>query len=194
MQHSTPDVAAWAAEADQVAAHHTARACAQADVWAREQTYLFELLRTVRDALGNAGGGKMPIILWRRDFVSGHGVRGARGNCANVLRDFLAQHFLILTIDEFNTTKLCPRCHNPTQYANPQREIRSKMCNHEECKSVDRHGNEHDFAYDRDFGAATNMYFVAQFMARAQGRRPVPFRTARQQQQLAENPASDESQ
>ena len=74
---------------------------------------------------------------------------------------------MILTIDEFNTTKLCPRCHNPTQYANPQREIRSKMCNHEECKSVDRHGNEHDFAYDRDFGAATNMYFVAQFMARA---------------------------
>ena len=72
--------------------------------------------------------------------------------------------------DRYNTTKNCPKCHRPTDFAFPHREHRTK-----ECRECMREHDSKPFRYDRDFGAAVNMWFVACYMARNGGQRPPEF-------------------
>jgi hypothetical protein len=120
---------------------------------------------------------KRPILLIGRGAGTGQGVRGTRSYIFPLLEKYLAEFFLILTVDEFNSTKLCPKCHHPTEFACKD-EIRSKVCRRESCKTTvtkDDVETQRDFFYDRDVGAAMNFYFIAVFMAKSGGKRPPPF-------------------
>jgi hypothetical protein len=180
----------WAAEYDQVGAHHKTRARYQSRVWGREQKFLHEMLQSIKGTFGEMGGAKRPVIVMGRDGGVGRGVRGTRGHCSTALRSFLAEFFLILTVDEHNTTKLCPRCHQESVFAK-RNEIRSKKCAHG-CGWTDRDGKLHAFCYDRDFGASINMYYIACFMARTTGGRPHAFQTEKQRNYWLEIEASAE--
>ena len=151
-----PDVRKWADEYDSVALLQTRRAKSQSRVWALEQKFLFEMLDSIKHTFGSMGGSKPPVIVLGRDGGHGQGVRGTRGNYSGVLLKFLAEFFLVLTVGEHNTTKMCPCCHKESVFAK-RSEIRSKKCEHG-CGSVykdRRSGNIkfHAFCYDRDFGA-----------------------------------------
>jgi hypothetical protein len=156
--HKAPDVRKWAEEYELVAQHQKTRAKAQSRVWAREQEFLHEMLRSIQSTFQQMDGSKCPVIVMGRDGGKGKGVRGTRGHCSTALQTFLAQFFLILTVDEFNTTKLCPCCHQETVFAK-RSEIRSKKCKHG-CGWKDSDGHHHDFCYDRDFGAVSDFVFL----------------------------------
>lgn len=156
--HKAPDVRKWAEEYELVAQHQKTRAKAQSRVWTREQEFLHEMLRSIQSTFQEMGGTKCPVIVMGRDEGKGQGVRGTRGHCSTALQTFLAQFFLILTVGEHNTTKLCPCCHRETVFAK-RSEIRSKKCKHG-CGWKDTNGIHHDFCYDRDFGAVSDFVFL----------------------------------
>lgn len=156
--HKAPDVRKWAEEYELVAQHQKTRAKAQSRVWAREQEFLHEMLRSIQSTFQQMGGTKCPVIVMGRDGGKGQGVQGTRGHCSTALQTFLAQFFLILTVGEHNTTKLCPCCHQETVFAK-RSEIRSKKCKHG-CGWEDSNGTHHNFCYDRDFGAVSDFVFL----------------------------------
>jgi hypothetical protein len=166
-------------EANFVRKQYKARSKAQGKVRAKETKYL----RSVRDRIQSKFdemGGKKGIILLGADGGTGQGVRGTRGFFTQKIVAYLAQYFLILTLGEHNTTKLCPCCHEETDFANNW-EIRSKMC--ASCLSEPTAGGvQFAFAYDRDFGAAVNLYYFAQFMVASGGWRPREFSTLKDQE------------
>lgn len=189
VRHAAPDAAAWANEYETVAAQQARRARIQSNVLSREHVYLRKLLATLdlqlQSARGVSASSKQAVIVMGRDGGNGQGVRGARGYCTGTIMAFLAQHFLILTVGENNTSKCCPRCHSDETVFATKHELRSKRC--PVCmftKKASGADSSADtgvaFAYDRDFGASINMYFVAQHMARTHGEYPVAFMKPKQ--------------
>lgn len=168
-----PDVAAWAAEYPGVEAKFEAQAKARSKVGLRESEFLHELVGSILATFAGMGGTKAPVIIMGKEVGTGRGVRGTRGHGGSTVRDFLAEFFTIFMIDEYNTTKNCPKCHQPTDFAF-KHEHRTKKC--ESCHMHDDDQQSGPFHYDRDFGAAINMAYVADYMARNKGRRPTAFK------------------
>ena len=67
---------------------------------------------------------------------------------------------------------MCPLCHCETQFAN-KRERRSKVC--KDCPVAGR-----DFYFDRDYGAASNMQYKAEFFVRSGGYYPAEYISIKQ--------------
>jgi hypothetical protein len=74
---------------------------------------------------------------------------------------------------EYNTSKNCPRCHGTSAFAR-KGDWRSKECSNQ-CISLCDDGTSREFRWDRDIGAALNMFHVAAVMAATGGYRPLPF-------------------
>ena len=74
-------------------------------------------------------------------------------------------------------SKLCPQCHCKTQYANT-REIRSKVCKN--CPVAGK-----DFYFDRDYGAASNLQYKAEFYVCLGSYYPAEYITVKQRKQRA---------
>jgi hypothetical protein len=181
-----PVVKEWMADTAYLSERDRKRAENAARRQRKTRAVFFELLETLNAefaALG-AESGKRPVIIVGRDCNGGRHVRGARGYCADSIITFLSEFFLVLLIDEYNTSKLCPRCHSEAVFAN-KRELRSKQGLHckvrvpvVEIKSgipVAVSMNELPFCYDRDLAASINFVYIAVFMAKTEGARPESF-------------------
>jgi len=151
--NKTPDVTKWAEEYEAVGMHQADRAKVQSRVWMKERKFLFQVLESIQEGFKSLGGTKPSVIILGADGGTGHGVRGTRGHCATAFIKFLSEFFLILTVNENKTTKMCPRCHKESVFAK-RSEIRSKRCKNG-CGSLDKGGTWHDFCYDRDYGAVS---------------------------------------
>ncbi len=92
---------------------------------------------------------------------------------------YLAQFLLLVTVPEHNTIKLCPLCHCPAEYANHKKGIRSFVC--KACPVAGK-----DFFYERDYGAASNIHYKAEFYIRFGGLYPAEFITVKQRQKRQE--------
>ncbi len=116
---------------------------------------------------------KKPFVVIGEQYGPSKCACGTRGHMATPLIKYLAQFLLIVKVPEHNTTKLCPLCHCETQFANDQQEIRSKVCR--DCPVAGK-----DFFYDRDYGAASNIQYKAEFFVRSGGLYPAEFITIKQ--------------
>ncbi len=133
----------------------------------------FNLLDTLNAsfrAMGAAAGKRLVLVIGK-EGKSNRGVRGARGFFSRELIEFLAEFFLVLLLDENNTSKLTPCCHSESSFAN-EHEMRTKRCLH--CKvtyelkkpaSSENTMCTISFCYDRDLGASVNFAYVAIFLA-----------------------------
>ena len=177
-------------------------------VWTKEQKFLFEVKQSIddqyRDIVGKEKIKKSLVIIVGRGGKGGS--RGSRGNACTILEKFLAQFYLVLTVDEYNTSKLCPRCHQETEFFNKKQEIRTKKCSHcktewnemfdPKTKEKWKEGKKREleyWAYDRDFGASVNFYFIARFYA-VTGLRPIHFSPEKEKQELLKYLTEEERQ
>jgi hypothetical protein len=86
----------------------------------------------------------------------------------------LKRHFLVITLDEYNTTKRCSKCHRYLQDLPDTHRI--KRCDNEACRPTIRETHEQvPFLVNRDVSAPVNMVYVLLHMFRY-GRRPENFR------------------
>ena len=138
---------------------------------------LEQIVKALEAVAKETGSTKKPILILGDCYGPSKGARGARGDIATRLIKYLAQFLLIVTVPEHNTTKLCPLCHCETQFAN-KREIRSKVCR--KCPVAGK-----DFFYDRDYGAASNMQYKAEFFVRSGGYYPAEYITVKEREQRA---------
>ena len=123
------------------------------------------------------GSKKKPILILGDCYGPSKCARGTHGHVGSRVVKYLAQFLLIVTVPEHNTTKLCPLCHCETQFAN-KREIRSKVCRN--CPVAGK-----DFFYDRDYGAASNLQYKAEFFVRSGGYYPAEYITVKERKQRA---------
>jgi hypothetical protein len=110
---------------------------------------------------------KMPVIVFGSAKI--HPVRGHRAPNSMWLRRYFANHFLVLLINEHNTSQKCPVCFGQSQ-SREKNEWTMKRCT--ACKRGPN--DEYDFCYDRDYGATKNMLSIALALLRF-GKRPTPF-------------------
>ena len=135
------------------------RAKAQCKVTVKTNAYLHKMLNEIKEIfqamVKDKAGAKTPVILMGRGGDEGHGVRGTRGNFAKKLRKFLAQHFVVITVDENNTTKLCPRCNHEAELPiqSGQFEPRYARTAQQLSRARTAPDREMPFCYDRDCGA-----------------------------------------
>jgi hypothetical protein len=153
------------------------------DVHLKQEDCFEEILKTIVARIETAQrvtkATKQPILFLGDKYGPSKGARGARGHITTPLVKYLAQFLLIVLVPEHNTTKLCPLCHRETQFANKHQEIRSKVC-----KSCPVAGK--DFFYDRDYGAASNIQYKAEFFVRSGGLYPAEFITIEQHRERRE--------
>ena len=160
---------------------NVARAKAKSSVPLEEskcfEAVLERIVMTLEAVVKETGSTKKPFVIIGDHYGPSKGARGARGDIAAPLIKYLAQFLLLVTVPEHNTTKLCPLCHCETKFAN-KREIRSKVC-----KSCPVAGK--DFFYDRDYGAASNLQFKAEFFVRSGGYYPAQYITVKERKRRA---------
>ena len=160
---------------------NAARAKAQSAMRLKENKCFEEVLEQIVKALEavakETGSTKKPFLVIGDHYGPSKCARGTRGHIGSRLVKYLAQFLLIVTVPEHNTTKLCPLCHCETQFAN-KREIRSKVCR--KCPVAGK-----DFFYDRDYGAASNMQYKAEFFVRSGGYYPAEYITVKERERRA---------
>ncbi len=148
---SVPNVRDWNAEEPVARQVQGVAASAKSRIWAKERKYLLTVIASIKETFKELSG-KRGVIILGSSGGSGVGVKGTRGHYCSAVEKVLAEFFLVLKIDEHNTTKLCPRCHQESHFAK-RSEIRSKCCDNLACGWKDKDGSQHKFCYDRDFGA-----------------------------------------
>lgn len=142
-----------------------------------KQRLFHNVLRDMRRIADAAHPGRDFIVI-----VGDGGIGTGRGHRRPATKEFLKflQEFvLVIQLDEYNTSKCCPRCwtesvfywdaHKPKSACH-RREWRTKWCTSAHCTA----GHGHGFAYDRDTGAGVNFFNVFYSMVRGWGR-PGPF-------------------
>jgi len=178
-----PNVADWMCDADYNNARDSRKARGQAQGLRPKRSLKFaflDMLNTSFRALG-ADSGKRPVLVVGKEGKGNRSVRGARGFFSRELIQFLSEFFLVLLLDEHNTSKLTPCCHTESVFATDH-ELRSKRCQHCTVTYAVKKPVANDaeptrtisFCYDRDLGASVNFAHIAIFMA-ATGKRPSAF-------------------
>ena len=139
----------------------------------RRQKYLStitnRLLRHV-DAVQGDGPGRTPMVLvGGSKFNSSQ--HGNRASATTAISTHLATKFPVFFIDEYCSSKNCPKCFTPLCVVSGTRN-RNWICKNEGCKSA---GCSEPFMVNKDKSAAINMFLcmVAMMMS---GKRPKPFR------------------
>ncbi len=138
---------------------------------------LEHIVHVLEAVVKQTGSKKKPFVVIGDHYGPSKGVRVTRGHIATPLIKYLAQFLLLVTVPEHNTSKLCPLCHCETQFAN-KREIRTKVCHG--CVVAGK-----DFFFDRDYGAASNLQYKAEFFVRSGGYYPVEYITDKERRQRA---------
>jgi hypothetical protein len=121
------------------------------------------------DALqGNAPGRTPVVLVGSADFNPAQ--RGNQSSAPVAITTFLATKFPVFFIDEYNTSKLCPKCFQELKVVRNTRN-RHWICKNVLCRSVP----DHDFLVHKDKSAAINMFlcFLSMLMC---GKRPKQFR------------------
>jgi hypothetical protein len=94
----------------------------------------------------------MPVIII--GDVSFSGAKGHPAGCPGWIRRFLKRFFLVIVMDEYYTSQLCPKCWKFCKESG----YRQKKCN--SCKMVDTDGRTVEYHCDRDDGAVENMLSI----------------------------------
>lgn len=137
----------------------------------KRQSYYSDFVNTLfavcEQLCGDAPMLKMPVIVFGSAKI--RALRGHRAPNSMWLRRYLSNSFLVLLINEHNTSQKCPECFGQAK-PREKREWTMKRCT--TCKRGSN--NEFDFLYDRDYGATKNMMSTALALLRF-GKRPAPF-------------------
>jgi hypothetical protein len=100
-------------------------------------------------------------------------IKRKRASHAGTLLKVLKRHFLVITLDEYNTSKRCSKCHGYLEDLPGTHRI--KRCDNEACQSTITLTQERvPFLVNRDVSAPVNMVYVLLHMLRY-GRRPESF-------------------
>ena len=117
-----------------------------------------------------SGEGRTPVVL-----VGGAkfnpSQRGNRASAPHEITQLLSTKFPVFFIDEYNTSKLCPKCFQQMTVV-PRTRDRHWVCSNVECRAS---GCGRPFIVHKDKSAAMNMFLcmVATLMC---GKRPMQFR------------------
>ncbi len=171
------DMARLAEELPAMMKQNDMRANARWKVHLKQEDCFEEILRYIVTEIEIAqrvmGATKKAVIFIGDHYGPSKGAKGTRGHLATPLVKYLAQFLLLVTVPEHNTTKLCPLCHCPAEYANKKTGIRSFVC--KACPVAGK-----DFFYDRDYGAASSIHYKAEFYIRSGGLYPAEFITIKE--------------
>lgn len=113
---------------------------------------------------------KAPVIIFG-DSLTTNGMKNHRSVPSIALLNYLKRFFLVLTVDEYNTSQKCPKCWGQLKDAEG---IRIKKCPNEECQSTASDGTVFPFHVNRDVSASTNLFAIALHLVSGLGR-PKPF-------------------
>ena len=102
----------------------------------------------------NPDGDKAPVILFGTGKFRGGNSALMTGNYT-WLKNYLARFFTVILIDEYNTSKLCPKCFEELDLHGKQG-VRVKECPHG-CKRKNGSGK---FVANRNFGAPHNFVTI----------------------------------
>ncbi len=174
--HERPDNAQFMADAPFVQEQFTARAKVQSEIPMSQNDCFAKIawkcVERIQEAVRHSGSTKKPVILLGDRYTNCKGAHGGRGFLAKQLVEYLAQFFLIIIVPEHLTSLLCPPCHRKTEFASED-SWRGKVC--ENCPVAGG-----DFFYDRDYGAASNIYYKAVFYMRSGGFYPPQYITKKE--------------
>ena len=95
-------------------------------------------------------------------------MKGHRASCPIWLQKYFKRHYLVILVDEYNSSQKCPKCHGQMEEHEGHR---IKRCSREGC----RHAGKENFLVNRDISAPMNMLFIVAYMLR-NGSRPPDFR------------------
>jgi len=173
--HEHPDNAQFMDDAAFCDEQCRARAKVQSKIPFLQNTCFAEIGRMIAEKLEAAArqfkSTKKPIILLGDKYGPHKCARGTRGHMTTPLVEYLAQFFLIVLVPEHLTSQLCPLCHCKTEFASKD-SWRGKVC--KSCV------NRKEFYFDRDHGAASNIYYKAVFFMRSGGFYPPQYITKRE--------------
>ena len=133
----------------------------------------------VNDVIG-ADPSKPPIIVFGNGSFST--ARGSTSGNYSWLKRYLARFFLVVLVDEYNTSQKCPKCHGQLQFHGAG--VRIKKC--DSCSPNGRPGMP--FLVNRDISAAMNFAAVTCSIV-ARGTRPVQFTPAANKNSRCKNSA-----
>lgn len=122
------------------------------------------------DSIQLDGNGRTPVVLVGGGQFSSS-MRGHRAAGQKEIVQFLATKFPVFFIDEYNTSKCCPKCFK-TMNVVPGTQYRHWTCSNPECRSK---GHSEPFLVNKDKSAAINM-FLCMLATLMSGKRPKQFR------------------
>jgi len=115
-----------------------------------------ESIRQFADAAHGTGNYRDPIILIGDGGTTGG--KGYRHAAYKELTDFLSEFFMVVTVNERNTSQKCPRCWQQAEYADNRREIRTKVCKNCIVSNPPTTNPPNPFfKYDRDTAAGVSL-------------------------------------
>jgi hypothetical protein len=141
-----------------------------------KQRYLSELVNTVYaldETLHTRKGierEKAPVIVIGSATVNG--IKNKRSVPSTAIINYLKRFFLVLTVDEYNTSQKCPKCWGQLKDG---KGIRIKVCHNKDCQSTTDDGKTFPFHVNRDVSASMNLFAIALHLVSGLGR-PDAFR------------------
>lgn len=133
----------------------------------RKRSYWDCQVEMIKEITRKSGKGQNPPILVIGKPTFNSSIKGKRSACPKKTIDFLRRFFVVVVIDEYNTSKLCPRCFAYlTLKEDGQKGTRIWECGSNKCMKDDK-----KFYVNKDVSAAVNMFTI--FMSlMSTGKRP----------------------
>jgi len=98
---------------------------------------------------------KAPIVVFGDGSMSS--MKGQRSTCPVMAVNYFKRFFLVIVVNEFNSSQKCPKCHAQMELVKEQKGYRIKECTGE----CHRKGHEDErFLVNRDIAAPMNMFYI----------------------------------
>jgi hypothetical protein len=111
---------------------------------------------------------KTPVIIFGDGQFAA--MKGKRSSNPTWLKQYLSRFFLVIILDEYNTSQICPKCQEKLNEISGTYRIK-KCCN---CVSVTSSGKTKNFLVNRDICAPFNFLIIAIVLLWC-GKRPIAF-------------------
>ena len=135
----------------------------------RKRSYWDCQVEMIKEFTRKSGKGENPpiLVIGKPTFKSS--IKGKKSSCPKKTIEFLRRFFVVVVIDEHNTSKLCPQCFEFLALKNGQKGTRIWECGSNKCIKDGK-----KFYVNKDVSAAVNMFSI--FMSlMSTGKRPECF-------------------
>lgn len=112
---------------------------------------------------------KMPVIVFGNGSFKTP--KGSKSGNYTKLKKYLSRFFLVIIVDEYNTSQKCPKCSK--QVAEHNESSRVRVCS--SCTSTSKSGTQHQFIVNRDISAPVNFIRIVLHLVLF-GERPTAFK------------------